>query len=281
MRRRAYLACLAGTLAGCSNQRDPGGRPDGTVTPAPVPGGRSSPVTGGELAPAAVGDAHVEALSGASARLAVEYLAGRAEQPFDLARALATVDGGTFTHRRFDVRQLDSGTVARTFRGLWYEDGEAVVRFFEEGNRSAYFETDEFTPPSAADRYDRDRLVALLSAFDPTVTETGDGYELTAERVASPARLPMPEGLEGGESGKLRARLGADGVVAELSASFGVPPSRAGSDLTPVTYRLAVTDRGETTVERPDAAGTLDWYRSLKNESPVPEQTTRAERSNR
>ena len=279
MRRRAYLACLASALAGCSTRRDPGDRPDGTVTPAPVPGGRSSPVAGGELAPAAVGDAHVEALSGASARLTVEYLAGRAEQPFDLARALATVDGGTFTHRRFDVRRLDSDTVARTFRGLWYEDGEAVVRFFEDGNRSTYFETDEFTPPSAADRYDRDRLVTLLSAFEPAVTETGDGYELTAERVASPARLPMPEGLEGGESGKLRARLGADGVVAELSARFGVPPSRAGSDPTPITCRLAVTDRGETTVERPDAAGTLEWYRSLKSESPVPGQTARTERS--
>ena len=35
MRRRAYLACLAGTLAGCSNQRDPGDRPDGTVAVGP------------------------------------------------------------------------------------------------------------------------------------------------------------------------------------------------------------------------------------------------------
>jgi hypothetical protein len=35
-----------------------------------------------------------------------------------------------------------------------------------------------------------------------------------------------------------------------------------------------VTDHGETTVERPDAARTLEWYRTLQTESPVPETAT-------
>ena len=272
MHRRACLACLAGALAGCSSGGDAGRRSDETVTPAPIPDGRSAPVTaGGELAPAATGDAHVEALSGGSARFAVEYLAGRAEQPFDLARILATVDGGAFTYRRFDIRELDRGTVTRTFKGIWYEDGEAVGRFFDGGNQSLQFEAEEFAPPPAVDRYDRERVVALLSAFAPAVTAVDGGYEMAADGVAAPARLPIPEGLDGSENGRLRGRVGDDGVVTELSALFGVPPSRAGSDPAPITYRLAVTDRRETTVERPDAARTLKWYRTLQSESPVPD----------
>ena len=35
-----------------------------------------------------------------------------------------------------------------------------------------------------------------------------------------------------------------------------------------------MTDRGETTVERPDAARTLEWYRMLQIKSPVPETAT-------
>ena len=279
MHRRACLACLAGALAGCSSGGNAGRRSDETVTPAPVPDGRSAPVTAaGELAPAATGDAHVEALSGGSARFAAEYLAGRAEQPFDLARILATVDGGAFTYRRFDIRELDRGTVTRTFKGIWYEDGEAVGRFFDGGNQSLQFEAEEFAPPPAVDRYDRERVVALLSAFAPAVTAVDGGYEMAADGVAAPARLPIPEGLDGSENGRLRGRVGDDGVVTELSALFGVPPSRAGSDPAPITYRLAVTDRGSTVVERPDAEETLEWYRRLKNESPVPADAAQVER---
>jgi len=273
MDRRAYLAGVAGVaspLAGCSSGE--GGQAPSTVTPAPVPAGGSGPVTaGGEFDPPAVGDAHVDALADGSARVAVEYLAGRKEQPFDLARILATVDGTAFTVRVFAIRELEVGAVTRAFRGLWYEDGEAVVRVGDESSRSVHREPDDLTPPSPADRFDRDRLVALLSAFGPSVTDDGDGYRLTAESVAIPARLPTPQGLDGGETGKLRGGIDADGVVAELAALFAVPPSRAGSDPAPMTYRLAVTDRGEMTVERPDATRTLEWYRSLENESPVPD----------
>ena len=273
MDRRAYLggvASVASLLAGCSSSDGGGATP--TVTPAPVPAGGSDPVAvAGELDPATLGDAHVDALSGGSARVAVEYKAGRREQPFDLARTLATVDGGAFTYRVFAIRELEFGAVTRAFRGLWYEDGEAVVRFGDESTRSVHLEPDDLTPPSPADRFDRDRLVAVLSAFRPSVTDEGDGNAVTAESVADPARLPTPRGLDGGETGRLRGRLDADGVVAELAALFAVPPSRAGSDPAPVTYRLAVTDRRETTVERPDAARTLEWYRTLQSESPVPD----------
>ena len=120
----------------------------------------------------------------------------------------------------------------------------------------------------------------LLAAFGPSATDDGDegGYGLAADEVAAPDRLPTPPGTDGSERGELRGRLAADGVVAELSAVFGVPPSRAGSDPTVVTYQLAVTDRGSTVVERPDAAGTMEWYRELRDESPVPEDATRVER---
>ena len=285
MRRRRYLAGLAGVaspLAGCSGggNADAGGD-DGTgrtVTPAPVPDGATASVADGRVMPAAVGDAHVEALSRGSATVAVEYTAGREAQPFDLARLLATVDGGAFTHRLFDIREPENGAVARRFRGFWYENGEAVVRVVEEGEEPRYFESEAFTPPPAAERFDRARLVDLLAAFGPSATDNGDGYGLAADEVAAPDRLPTPRETDGSERGELRGRLAADGAVAELSAVFGVPPSRAGSDPTVITYRLAVTDRGSTAVERPDAAGMMGWYRELRDGSPVPEDATRVER---
>ena len=207
MRRRRYLAGLAGAaslLAGCSGggNADAGGD-DGTgrtVTPAPVPDGATASVADGRVVPAAVGDAHVEALSGGSATVAVEYTAGREAQPFDLARLLATVDGGAFTHRLFDIRELENGAVARRFRGLWYENGEAVVRVVEEGEDPRYSESEAFTPPSAAERLDRARLVDLLAAFDPSATDDGDGYGLAADEVAVPDRLPTPPGTDGSGS---------------------------------------------------------------------------------
>ena len=70
MRRRRYLAGLAGVaspLAGCSGGNADAGGDDGTgrtVTPAPVPDGATTSVAGDRIVPAAVGDAHVEALSG-------------------------------------------------------------------------------------------------------------------------------------------------------------------------------------------------------------------------
>jgi len=271
MDRRAFLGGVAGgasLLAGCSTGGDGGTTP--TVTPVAVPAGGSNPVNAaGELDPPAVGDAHVDALAGGSARVGVEYRAGRDEQPFDLARIVATVDGAAVTHRVYAIRELPSGAVTRTFRGRWHGDGAAVVRYAEEGGRSSHIETEGLTPPPAAKRFDRDRLVALLSAFDPSVT--GDGEAVTAESVADPGRLPTPRGLDGSENGRLRGRLDVDGVLVELGALFAVPPARAGSDPAPITYRLAVTDRGETTVERPDTDRTLEWYRTLQTESPVPE----------
>ena len=113
--------------------------------------------------------------------------------------------------------------------------------------------------------------------FSPASSPSGMGNR-AADGVAAPARLPIPDGLDAGENGRLRGRVGDDGMVTELSVLFGLPPSRAGSDPTPVTYRLAVTDRGSTVVERPDAEETLGWYRELKNESPVPEDAARVER---
>ena len=93
--RRAYLGGVAGVaslLAGCSTGG--GGQPPSTVTPAPVPAVGPDPVAvAGELDPATVGDAHVDALAGVSANVAVDYTAGRRDQPFELARILATVDG--------------------------------------------------------------------------------------------------------------------------------------------------------------------------------------------
>jgi hypothetical protein len=174
MDRRAYLggvASVASLLAGCSSSE--GGRATPTVTPAPIPAGGSDPV--GELDPATLGDAQVDALSGGSARVAVEYKAGRQEQPFDLARIIATVDGGALTYRVFAIRELEFGAFTRA-----------------ESTRSVHLEPNDLTPPSPADRFDRDRLVALLSAFRPSVTDGGDGDAVTAESMADPARLPTP-----------------------------------------------------------------------------------------
>jgi hypothetical protein len=277
--RRQYLAGLAGTaslLAGCAAGGESGAG-GSTLTPAPVPDG-SAPAADGRVAPETAGDTHVEALSGGSATVAAEYVAGREQRPLALARVLTTTDGGAFTHRVFIIGDTGSGAATRRFRGVWYENGEAVVRVVEDGVRSLRFGGDEFEPPSPADRFDRRRLVGVLAGFDPSVSSDGRGYELTARSVAAPARLPMPENTEASGDGGLRGRIGTDGAVTELSAVFGLPPSHAGSDPASVTYRLSVTDRGETVVERPEAAETIDWYRELRDGSPGPERTTEVQR---
>lgn len=270
MRRRRYLAGLAaGTslLAGCSAVGDAGRDPDRTVTPAPVPGeGPVDPTDSSGVVPEAVGDGHVEALSGASATFGAEYAALADGEPFELTRIRSTVDGGALTYRRFDVLPLEIGDAARIFRGLWYEDGETVFRFVEEGTQSVYREPEGFDPPPAAERFDRERLVATLAGFDPTATPTADGYRLSAGTVADPERLPTGDRVAGSTEGRMSARLEPTGLVPELRAEFV-----ASTDGEPLagTHALAVTGRGETTVERPDPSDTVEWYRDLKATSPV------------
>jgi hypothetical protein len=270
MRRRGYLGALAGAaslLAGCSGRQPPAGDATETVTPVPVPAAESvQSVTDGGVDPAAAGDAHVGALAGGSATIGIEYIVRVDGEALDSIRILSTVEDGAHTYRRFDVVRLQPAPQARVFRGVWHEDGETVLRFFEEGSQLVYQEPSDFTPAPAAERFDRRRLVAALAAFDPAATPTTDGYRLAADAVARPERLPTVEGVTGGTEGRLSARRDADGTVPELSAAFG---ATADGDPASVTYRVAVADRGSTSVERPDAAETLEWYHQLQENSPI------------
>lgn len=269
MDRRGYLAGLAGAaslLAGCS-AREEAGSPRGTVTPVPVPAGRSEPLAeAGTVSPRAVGNAHVAELAGASATVGAEYVAGDSAERFALTRVLSTVDGAGFTYRRYDVRQLPLGGTSRIFRGIWYEDGEAVLRLIEEGNRSAYHELEEYDPPPADARFDRNRLVAALDAFDPSAVPTAEGHRLTADSVARPERLPTVERLSAGSEGRLSARLESGGPVPELRAAF---EGTVDGERVPVVYRLTVADRGATTVERPTSSDILEWYVALQERAPL------------
>lgn len=270
MRRRRYLATVAGAtaaLAGCSAGGDTGIDPDGTVTPAPVPGEDPATLTDSSgVVPESVGDAHVGALSGSSATVGVEYAALTDGEPLELTRILSSVDGAAFTYRRFDVRRIEPDRVSRVFQGIWYEDGEAVFRFVKARRKSVYREPDDLAPPSPGERFDRDRLVSTLAAFDPTTTATTGGYRLAADGVANPDRLPTGDRIDGDTEGSLSARLESTGTVPWLRA--GVSGAADGEPVD-VTYGLAVTDRGETTVERPDSSDTFDWFLELKDASPV------------
>ncbi|WP_254840564.1 hypothetical protein [Natronomonas marina] len=274
MRRRRYLAGLAGTaslLAGCSTGDD-AEEADETVTPAPVPGEAPATLTDSSgVVPETVGDAHVGELSGGSATVGVEYAALADGEPFESTRVLSTVDGAAFTYRRFDVRRTAPDGVSRTFRGIWYEDGEAVFRFVKAQRKSVYREPDDFDPPSPGERFDRDRIVSTLAAFDPTTTAATDGYRLAAGEVTHPDRLPTGDRIDGDTVGSLSARLESAGTVPELRAWFS---GAADGDPVVVTYRLAVTDRGETTVERPDSSDTFDWFLELKDGSPIERVTS-------
>lgn len=273
MDRRAYLAGVAGAaslLAGCSGRLAGGADPTPTVTPAPVPGDGETAgplVEDGVVQPPAVGTAHVETLAGRNARLAVEY-AARTDggEPVELVRVVATLDDSALTYRRYVHRPLDLGGTYQLFRGYWYEAGDAVARLVEAGNRSVYREPDDFTPPSASERFERDGLVATLAAFRPAATRESDGYRLAADRVAEPERLPMGRTVDPGREGRLAARLESSGLVPALDASVA-----AASDGEPVDvrYRLAVTGRGTTTVERPTPGRTFEWYQELRNGSPI------------
>ncbi len=271
MDRRAYLAGVAGAasmLAGCSAGGDDGSTP--TVTPAPVPGSAavSGPmVADGEIDPAAVGDGHVDALSGANARVAVEYAATAEDgDPVEIVRVLATLDGSAMTHRRYVRRPLEPGGTYRLFRGFWYDAGEAVARVIEAGTGSIYREPDDFAPPPAAERFERDGLVDTLAAFEPAAASEAEGYRLAADGLADPARLPTGEAVVPGRDGRLEARLESSGLVSVLDAS-----AVASADEEPlsVRYRIAVTDRGATTVDRPSPVRTFEWFLELRAASPV------------
>jgi hypothetical protein len=271
MDRRAYLAVLsaaASPLAGCSGSGDVGAT--ATVTPAPVPGSGAAEdpiVADADVNPAAVGDAHVEALAGGNARLAVEYAAttGAEGEPVELERIVATVDGPAMTYRRYALRPLELGGTYELFRAFWFEAGEAVTRLIEVGNRSIYREPDDFTPPAATERFERAALVDTLAAFEPRARAASDGYWLAADRVADPARLPTGDAVDPGREGGLAARLESTGLVPALDATA---MAVAAGDPVTVQYRLSVTDRGSTAVERPSPGRTFEWFQDLQAASP-------------
>jgi hypothetical protein len=273
MDRRAYLGGVAGVaslLAGCS-----GGVADDrdtpTVTPVPLPGhggGGSGPLaTEDGVNPPAVGDAHVDELRAGNARIAVEYAAvDGADEPVELTRIVSTVDGPELTHRRYVLRPLDLGGTYELFRGLWFDGEDAVTRLIEVDNRSIYRKPDEFAPPPAAERFHRADLVGTLAAFRPGVESVSGGYRLAADRVADPARLPIGDAVEPGREGRIRGRIESAGLVPALAAR-----ATAAMDGDPLTarYRLSVTDRGSTTVERPTPLRTFEWFEELQAASPV------------
>lgn len=270
MHRRAYLFGIAGTatlLTGCSGRNDTESALEDTVTPAPVPEATSDVlVADSAVNPSPVGDAHVSVLSGGNARIAYEYEAASDGRPHELTRLVATVDGPAATYRRYDVRPLEQGGVSRLFNGFWYDSGDAVIRLIEAGHPSVYREEEEFTPPPAADKFARDSLVATLAGFAPSAEARTGSYRLTAEDVAAPARLPSGATVDPGSEGKLTGRLERTGLVSTLVASAS---GSTDGDPLRLSYRFEVTDRGETTVERPHETETYDWYLALQEESPI------------
>lgn len=250
-RSLAVLVAAAALLAGCGGFGGTGGAP-GTATPAPVPTVTATyppGVSGDGVFPEALASAHEERLSTTEYRVASrQRVVGPNGTMRTTNRTVAVADGGRVYAGRFNRTLVDFpvGALPLTLE-YWTNGSVYATREFVAGSPEYYGWSRSGFPTEDVDYSNVFRRT--FAAVETRVARgSAGGVVLVGSQLRRPGAFPNPPYLADPHNVSLTARVSDAGLVTRWRLAYDATVE---GRTVRVVWRIAVTDVGATTVDRP------------------------------